>query len=86
MKCNKKVLYNKRALFKALFVCVIGTTSLLFVVSNLVNIVSADFFGIGFVEYAARMIISNLSSLVTTITILLFYFRKSIPSNYDISN
>jgi arsenical pump membrane protein len=60
------------------------TASLPLVVSNLVNIVSADFFGIGFGEYASVMVPVDLVSIAATLSALLLFFRRDIPQAYDV--
>ncbi len=61
------------------------TASLPLVVSNLVNIVSADYFKIGFARYAAVMVPVNLVAVASTLAALLWFFRKDIPANYDLA-
>jgi arsenical pump membrane protein len=61
------------------------TASLPLVVSNLVNIVSSDYFGIGFARYAAVMVPVNLVSVAATLAALVWFFRKDIPASYDLA-
>lgn len=61
------------------------TASLPLVVSNLVNIVSSDYFGIGFARYAAVMAPVNLVSVAATLGALVWFFRKDIPASYDLA-
>ncbi|WP_214051637.1 arsenic transporter [Proteus mirabilis] len=60
------------------------TASLPLIVSNLVNIVSADFFNIGFTEYASIMVPVDIAGIVATLVMLHWFFRKDIPNQYDV--
>ncbi|MBS9719544.1 arsenic transporter [Tianweitania sp. BSSL-BM11] len=64
---------------------VADTTSLPLVVSNLVNIVTANFFDVSFGRYAAVMVPVNLVSLAATLLVLWAHFRRDIPQTYAVS-
>ncbi len=57
--------------------------SLPLVVSNLVNIVSSDFFKIGFNRYAAVMVPVNIVAVFSALVVLLLHFRRDIPAYYN---
>ena len=61
------------------------TASLPLIVSNLVNIVSADFFSLGFSEYASVMIPVDIAAIAATLVMLHLFFRKDIPPAYDLA-
>ena len=59
--------------------------SLPLMVSNLVNIVSADFFRIGFNAYAAVMVPVNIAAVGSALAVLMLYFRRDLPRHYDVA-
>jgi arsenical pump membrane protein len=61
------------------------SASLPFVFSNLTNIVTANYFNIGFAQYFFDMIIPFLVSVIASIVFLWLILRKDIPKMVDIS-
>jgi arsenical pump membrane protein len=62
------------------------TASLPLVVSNLVNIVSADYFNLGFNEYASIMVPVNFVAVGSTLAMLYWFFRRDIPERYSLDD
>ncbi|QKJ27932.1 arsenical pump membrane protein [Aliarcobacter cibarius] len=61
------------------------SASLPFVFSNLTNIVTANYFSIGFAQYFLDMIIPFIVSVVISTIFLWIILRKDIPKTVDIS-
>ena len=61
------------------------SASLPFVFSNLTNIVTANYFDIGFAKYLATMIVPFIVSVIASIGLLWLFLRKDIPAQIDIS-
>ena len=61
---------------------VADTTSLPLMISNLVNIVSANYFDISFDRYAMVMVPVDLVALAATLGVLWLYFRRVVPRRY----
>ena len=61
------------------------SASLPFVFSNLTNIVTANYFNIGFAQYFFDMVIPYVVSVLASIAFLWLLLRKDIPKEVDIS-
>ncbi len=61
------------------------SASLPFIFSNLTNIVTANYFHIGFVEYLQNMLLPYVVSTAVSIAFLWLLLRKDIPKEIDIS-
>ncbi len=64
---------------------VADTTSLPLIISNLVNIVSANYFAIPFDRYAAVMVPVDLVALLATLAVLWAFYRRQVPSSYPLA-
>jgi len=60
------------------------SASLPFVFSNLTNIVTANYFDIGFLEYLSNMYLPFIVSVIITIVVLLMVLKNDIPKTVDI--
>ena len=65
---------------------IVDTASLPLVISNLVNIISADFFNVSFSRYAQVMAPVNMVAIISSLMVLYLFYRKDIPEHYDVQS
>src|SRR3546814_7306283 len=57
--------------------------SLPLTVSNLVNILSADYFGLGFRDYASVMLPVDIVAIAASLLVLHIWFGRKLPRSYS---
>ncbi len=62
------------------------SASLPLIISNLVNIISAEYFQITFLEYAIRMLLPDIISIGSSMFFLYLFFRKDIPQRINMED
>lgn len=55
-------------------------------VSNLVNLISVDYFKISFLRYVMVMLPVNFVAIATSLGVLWFYFNREIPHTYSLAH
>ncbi len=64
---------------------VVDAASLPLMISNLTNIIVANYFHISFAEYAVVMVPVNLLALAASLSVLWLYFRHDLPARFDVA-
>ncbi|MBW4650096.1 MAG: arsenical efflux pump membrane protein ArsB [Kastovskya adunca ATA6-11-RM4] len=59
--------------------------SLAFPVSNLVNLISVDYFNISFLRYSLVMVPVNAIAIIASLGVLWFYFDRYLPKTYRLT-
>lgn len=60
------------------------SASLPLIISNLVNIVTAGYFSINFLDYAFRMLLPDFVSIGASLLFLFLFYRRQIPSSISL--
>lgn len=78
--------FSERAAFAFIITTgfIADTASIPLVISNLVNIVSANYFGVSFARYAAVMLPVTVISVAATLLVLWAAFGRDVPGRYDV--
>lgn len=66
-------------LFAISFVCDASSNAL--IISNLTNIITANYFDLGFADFAKTMFLPNLLGFLTALLLFLLVFRKALRAN-----
>ena len=65
---------------------IVDTASLPLVISNLVNIISADFFALNFIRYAQVIVPVNFVAILSSLIVLYLFYRQDIPASYELDS